>query len=115
MPKFLIYLSIYFCLTCFGLSFNPSLEAGVQLRQWFKTPGYGVRVRALTPYLGGTFNRRLCGLQNKSERSDEEKVFRHLSELNTDSTILQPVTWSLSQPADSVTVKVSCKVLEPFT
>jgi hypothetical protein len=31
--KFLIYLYIYFCLTCFGLSFSPSSEAGVQLRR----------------------------------------------------------------------------------
>jgi hypothetical protein len=42
----LFYLSIYFCLTCFGLSFSPSSEAGVQLRQWFKSPGYGVSARA---------------------------------------------------------------------
>jgi hypothetical protein len=42
MHKFLIYLSVYFCLTCFRLSFSPSLEAGVQLRQWFKSSGYGV-------------------------------------------------------------------------
>jgi hypothetical protein len=41
---------IYFCLTCLGLSFSPSSEAGVQLRQWFKTRGYGVSARALTPY-----------------------------------------------------------------
>jgi hypothetical protein len=34
--KFLIYPSIHFCLTCFGLSFSPSSEAGVQFRQWFK-------------------------------------------------------------------------------
>jgi hypothetical protein len=33
MHKFLISLSIYFCLTCFGLYFNPSLEAVVQLRR----------------------------------------------------------------------------------
>jgi hypothetical protein len=33
----LIYLSIYFCLTYFGLSFSPSSEAGVQLQQWFKS------------------------------------------------------------------------------
>jgi hypothetical protein len=46
MRKFLIYLSIYFCLTCFGLSFSPSSEAGVQFRQWFKSPGYGVSLRA---------------------------------------------------------------------
>jgi hypothetical protein len=55
MHKVLIYLSIYFCLTCFGLSFGPSSEAGVLLRQWFKSAGYGVSVRAilvrtLTPY-----------------------------------------------------------------
>jgi hypothetical protein len=42
MHKFLIYLSIYYCLTCFGLSFCLSSEAGVQIRQWFKSPGYGV-------------------------------------------------------------------------
>jgi hypothetical protein len=37
MHKFVIYLStsIYFCLTCFGLTFSPSSGAGVQLRQWF--------------------------------------------------------------------------------
>jgi hypothetical protein len=34
MYKFLIY----FCLTCFRLSFSPSSEEGVQLRQWFKSP-----------------------------------------------------------------------------
>jgi hypothetical protein len=33
MHKFLIYLSIYFRLTCFGLSISPSSEAGVQRRQ----------------------------------------------------------------------------------
>jgi E3 ubiquitin-protein ligase DOA10 len=42
MPKFLIYLSVYFCLTHIGLSFSPSSEAGVQLRQWFKSPVYDV-------------------------------------------------------------------------
>jgi hypothetical protein len=42
MHKFLINLFIYFFLTCFGLSFSPSSEAGVQLRQWFKSAGYGV-------------------------------------------------------------------------
>jgi hypothetical protein len=52
MHKFLIYLSIYFCLTRFGLSFSPSSEAGVQLRQWFKPAGYGVSALALTPYPG---------------------------------------------------------------
>jgi E3 ubiquitin-protein ligase DOA10 len=45
----LIYLSIYFCLTCFGLSFSPSSEAGVQFCQWLKSPIYYVSARALTP------------------------------------------------------------------
>jgi hypothetical protein len=31
MHMHLIYLSVYFCITCFGLSFSPSSEAGVQL------------------------------------------------------------------------------------
>jgi hypothetical protein len=38
-------LSIYFCRTFFGLSVSPSSEAGVQLRQWFKSAGYGVSAR----------------------------------------------------------------------
>jgi hypothetical protein len=46
------FLSIYFCLTFFGLSFSPSSEAGVQFRQWFKSLGYGVGSRALAPYPG---------------------------------------------------------------
>jgi hypothetical protein len=50
--KFLIYLSIYFYLTCFWLSFSPSSEEGIQFRQRFKSPGYGVSARALTPYPG---------------------------------------------------------------
>jgi hypothetical protein len=50
MHTFLIYLSIYFCLTCFGLSLSPFSEACVQIRQWFKSTGYGVSARALTPY-----------------------------------------------------------------
>jgi hypothetical protein len=29
-----------------------STEAGLQLRQWFKSGGYGVSARALTPYPG---------------------------------------------------------------
>jgi hypothetical protein len=41
MQMFLIYLSIYFWLNLFRAFFSPSSEAGVQLRQWFKTPGYG--------------------------------------------------------------------------
>jgi hypothetical protein len=49
MHKFLIYPSIHLCLTCFELSFSPSSEAGVQIRQLFTSPGYGVSARALTP------------------------------------------------------------------
>jgi preprotein translocase subunit SecG len=52
MYKFLIYLSIYFCVTCFGLSFSPSSEAGEQFQQWFKSPGYTVSTLALTVYPG---------------------------------------------------------------
>jgi hypothetical protein len=60
MHKFLIYLSIYFCLTWFGLSFSPSSEAGVQLRQCFKCPGEGVIVRTLTPYPGDLNDCQIC-------------------------------------------------------
>jgi hypothetical protein len=60
MHKFLIYLSIYFCLTCFGLSFSPFSEAGVQFRQWFKSPGYGDKNRVRTPYPGDLSHCRNC-------------------------------------------------------
>jgi hypothetical protein len=40
----LINLSTYFSLTCFVLFFSPSSEAGVQLRQWFKSAGYDVSI-----------------------------------------------------------------------
>jgi hypothetical protein len=56
----LIYLLVYFCLTCFGLPFSPSSEAGLQLREWFKPPGYGVRARALTPYPGAKRKPQTC-------------------------------------------------------
>jgi hypothetical protein len=45
MHKLLIYLSICFCITCFGVAFSPSSEAGVQIRRWFKSTGYGVSAR----------------------------------------------------------------------
>jgi hypothetical protein len=69
MHKFLIYLCIYFCLTCFGISLSPSSEAGIQIRQLFKSPGYGVCLRArielswtaYTPDLGQLLNRRYPG------------------------------------------------------
>jgi hypothetical protein len=38
MHKILMYLSICFGITCFGLSFSPSSEAGVLLQQWFNSP-----------------------------------------------------------------------------
>jgi hypothetical protein len=60
MHKSLIYLSIYFCLTCFWLSLSPSSGAGVQLRQWFKFPECGARARALTPYPADLNHCRSC-------------------------------------------------------
>jgi hypothetical protein len=55
MHTLLIDLTIYFRLSCFGLSFSPSSEAGVEFRQWFSPPEYGVSAltRTLTPYSGG--------------------------------------------------------------
>jgi hypothetical protein len=50
MQKFLTDLPVYSCLTCFGLSFIPSSEAGVQLRQWFKSPEYGVSAMTFIEY-----------------------------------------------------------------
>jgi hypothetical protein len=46
MHKFLIYLTIYYCLICFGLTCSPSSEAGVQFWQWFNPPEYGVNALA---------------------------------------------------------------------
>jgi hypothetical protein len=40
--------------------FYPSSEEGVQCRQWFKSPGYGVSARALTPYPGDLNHCRKC-------------------------------------------------------
>jgi hypothetical protein len=69
MHKFLIYLYIYFCLTCFGLSFSPSSAAGVQLRQWFKSAGYGVSARAKRCYVSpklhsDTFLKKTCSAKD---------------------------------------------------
>jgi hypothetical protein len=61
MHTFLIYLSIYFCLTHFGLSFSPSSEAGVQIWQWFKSAGYGVSDQAMPG--ADTIPKRLESLQ----------------------------------------------------
>jgi hypothetical protein len=60
MHKFLIYLFIYFRLTCFGLSVSPSSEAGVQFRQWFKFSGYGISAQTLTPYPADLNHCRNC-------------------------------------------------------
>jgi hypothetical protein len=60
MNVFLIYLSIYFCLAGFGLSFSPSPEAAVQFRQSFKPAGYGVSARALISYPGDLNHCRNC-------------------------------------------------------
>jgi hypothetical protein len=54
-------LSIYhFCLTCFGPSCSPSSEAVVQFRQWFKSPGYGISARALTPFQNARSLQHTC-------------------------------------------------------
>jgi hypothetical protein len=37
-------------LTCFGIYFRPSSEAGVQFQQCFKSPVYGISTRVLTQY-----------------------------------------------------------------
>jgi hypothetical protein len=44
----------------FRISFSAYSEAGVQLRQWFKSPEYGVRARALIPYPGDLNHCRIC-------------------------------------------------------
>jgi hypothetical protein len=76
MHKFLIYLSIYLCLTCFGLSFSPSSEAGVQFRQWFNSPGYGVSTRTLTPYPVDLNHCRNCTPASEDERKGRPKQVR---------------------------------------
>jgi hypothetical protein len=44
----------------FWTFFNPSSEAGVQISQWFKSSGYGVIARELTPYQGDWNHCRSC-------------------------------------------------------
>jgi hypothetical protein len=67
MHKFVTYLSIYFCVACFGLSFSPSSEAGVQPRQWFKSPRYGVSAQALKPY--GTVDYQIKSINSKKKEN----------------------------------------------
>jgi hypothetical protein len=76
MHKFLIYLSIYFCLTSFGLSISPSSEAGVQLRQWFKSAGYVVSARALTPYPDDLNHCRSCAPASEDGLKESPKHVR---------------------------------------
>jgi hypothetical protein len=73
----LIYLSIYFCFTCFGLSFNPSSEAGVQFWQWFKSPGYGVSARTLTAYPEDLNHRRSCTTTSEDGLKESLKHAKH--------------------------------------
>jgi hypothetical protein len=70
MHKFVIHLSIYFCFACFGLSFSPSSEAGVQFRQWFKSPGYGLSARASPGALRGS----LYIVEMKVETADSSET-----------------------------------------
>jgi preprotein translocase subunit SecG len=60
LHKFLIYLTICFCLKCLGLSFSQSSVAGVQFCQWFNPPEYAVSARVLTVYSGGLNHRQIC-------------------------------------------------------
>jgi hypothetical protein len=59
MHKFLIYLSIYFCLTYFGLSFSPSSEA-----------------RALTPYTADLNHYRNCTTDSEDGLKESPKHVR---------------------------------------
>jgi hypothetical protein len=63
-------LSIHFCLTSFGLSLSPSSEAGLQIRQWFKSPGYDVSIpRRLEP-------RRICTPASEDDLKESPKHVR---------------------------------------
>jgi hypothetical protein len=73
---FLIYVSIYFYSTRFGISFSPSSEAGVQFRQWFKFPGYGVSARALTPYTVDFNHCRSCTPASENGLKESPKHVR---------------------------------------
>jgi hypothetical protein len=84
MHKYLIYLSIYFCLTCFGLSFIPISGAGVQLRQWFKYTldgvrkykWYGISAQVLTPYPGDLNHCRSCTPASENGLNESPKHVR---------------------------------------
>jgi hypothetical protein len=93
MHKFLIYLSIYFCLKCFGLSFSPSSEAGVQLRQWFKSVGYGVSARSVTAYPGHLNHCRSCTPAAEDGLKESPKHLRQKEIINKLRTCA--LRWSL--------------------
>jgi hypothetical protein len=76
MYKFLIYLSTYFYLTCFGLSSSPSSEAGVQFQQWLNSAGYDVSAWALTPYAGDFNHCRICTLAPEDGLEESPKHVR---------------------------------------
>jgi hypothetical protein len=78
MHKFLniFYLSIYLCLTCFGLYFSSPSEAGVQLGQWFNPLWYGVSARALAPYPAELDNSRSCTPASEDELKENPKYVR---------------------------------------
>jgi hypothetical protein len=76
MHKFLIYLSVFFCLTCFELSFSSSSELSVQLRQWFKSRWYDVSSRPLTPDPGDFIHRQICTPASEDELKESSKHVR---------------------------------------
>jgi hypothetical protein len=78
MHKFsnVFYLSTYFCLTCFGLSFSSSSEEGVQLQQWFISAGYGVSALALTPYTGDSNHYRSCTHSSEDKLKERPRHVR---------------------------------------
>jgi hypothetical protein len=69
MQKFL-FIYLFTCLKCFGLSFSPSSEAGVQLRQWFKSPGYCQRPGA------DTIPRSSRGLSDENRKNHTNRRYR---------------------------------------
>jgi hypothetical protein len=95
MHKFLMYPSIDFCLTCFGLSFSPFSEEGVQFRQWFKFPGYDVSARALTRYPGDLNHCRNCtpasedGLKESPKHVRQKRIDGYIKNLCITLVIIQ--------------------------
>jgi hypothetical protein len=63
----------------FGLSFSPSSEKDLQLRHWFKPPGYGFSAcaQALTPYPGDSNHCRRCTSAFEAGLKESPKHVRH--------------------------------------